>query len=155
MVEALLYEKLPSNKARCHICQRRCLILEGQRGYCQTRSNRDGKLYSLIQGRVSCLMISPIEKKPVYHFFPGSLWLSLGSFGCNFRCPGCQNWDIAHSDVGNEIQHARFISPEQLIHIASKNQCQGISWTYNEPTLWLEYTLEGARLAKSNHFYTN
>ena len=155
MFEATLYDKLSSNKVRCNICQRRCVIKENERGYCRTRVNNQGKLYSLIYGLVSSLMVSPIEKKPVYHFFPGSEWLSLGSFGCNFRCPGCQNWDIAHSEVREEIKMARFISPKELIQTAEKNHCLGISWTYNEPTLWFEYTLEGAKLAKINNLYTN
>ncbi len=155
MKETLLYEKLSNDKTQCHICQRRCLIKENQRGYCLTRINSHGKLYSLIYGRISCLMISPIEKKPVYHFFPNSMWLSLGSLGCNFRCPGCQNWDIAHSKVEEDLKNVRFIPPDELIQTAKKNHCLGISWTYNEPTLWFEYTLEGAKLAKKNGLYTN
>jgi pyruvate formate lyase activating enzyme len=155
MHEALLYEKLLHNQVRCHVCQRRCHIPEGDRGYCLTRGNIGGKLFTLIYGLVSSLMVSPIEKKPVYHFFPGSPWLSLGSLGCNFRCPGCQNGDIAHSLVGKDLKTTRFISPSELVDMAKKNHCLGISWTYNEPTLWLEYTLEGARLAKSEGLYTN
>lgn len=155
MVEAILFEKLSNNKVRCNICQRRCVIKEGERGHCRTRVNSKEKLYSLIYGLVSTMMVSPIEKKPVYHFFPGSEWLSLGSLGCNFRCPGCQNWDIAHSGVREEIRTVRYISPKELIQIAKKSQCVGISWTYNEPTLWFEYTLEGAKLAKTNNLYTN
>jgi len=134
MVEAILYDTLKGNSVRCRVCQRRCTIREGERGHCQTRENHKGKLISKTFGVVSSLMISPIEKKPVYHFYPGSEWLSLGSFGCNFRCPGCQNWDIAHSTVQEEIKTARLISPQELIRIALKNRCFGISWTYNEPT---------------------
>lgn len=155
MVEAILYDKLSNNRVRCNICQRRCVIQDKERGYCRTRVNQQGKLHTLIYGLVSTIMISPIEKKPVYHFFPGSEWLSLGSFGCNFRCPGCQNWDIAHSDVREEIKRARQISSKELIQMAKKNHSFGISWTYNEPTLWFEYTLEGAKLAKTNNLYTN
>ncbi|KPJ68256.1 hypothetical protein AMJ44_06825 [candidate division WOR-1 bacterium DG_54_3] len=155
MIEAILYEKLSNSRVQCHICQRRCVIKDKERGHCRTRINHQGKLHTLIYGLVSTMMISPIEKKPVYHFYPGSAWLSLGSLGCNFRCPGCQNWDIAHSDVKKEINNLRFISPEELIQLAKKNGCLGISWTYNEPTLWFEYTLEGAKLAKRNNLYTN
>ena len=155
MVKAILYEKLSDNVVQCHVCQRRCLVKDGQRGYCRTRLNRKGKLYTIIYGHVSTIMVSPIEKKPVYHFFPGSRWLSLGSYGCNFRCPGCQNWDIAHSEVREEIRFAKMTPPEELVRIARKSKCLGISWTYNEPTLWLEYTLEGAKLAKKNNLYTN
>jgi pyruvate formate lyase activating enzyme len=155
MIEAILYEKLSNNEVQCNVCQRRCVINENERGYCKTRLNHQGKLHSLIFARVSTVMVSPIEKKPVYHFFPGSEWLSLGSFGCNFRCPGCQNWEIAHSDVKEEIEKAKHIPPQELIPMAAKSQCVGISWTYNEPTLWLEYTLDGAKFAKINKLYTN
>jgi len=155
VIEAILYEKLSNNKVQCNVCQRRCVINENERGYCRTRLNHQGKLHSLIFARVSTIMVSPIEKKPVYHFFPGSEWLSLGSFGCNFRCPGCQNWEVAHSDVKEEIEKAKHIPPQELIPMAAKSQCVGISWTYNEPTLWLEYTLDGAKLAKINKLYTN
>jgi len=155
MVEAILYEKLSNNIVQCHICQRRCEIKDRERGYCRTRVNHQGTLYTIIYRLVSSLMISPIEKKPVYHFFPGSEWLSLGSLGCNFRCPGCQNWDIAHSEVREELKTMRTISPGELIQMAKENQCLGISWTYNEPTLWFEYTLKGAKLAKQNNLYTN
>jgi len=155
VVEAILYEKLADNKVQCNVCQRRCVISKNERGYCRTRLNHQGKLYSLIYSRVSSIMVSPTEKKPVYHFFPGSEWLSLGSFGCNFRCPGCQNWEIAHSKVEEEIEKARHIPPNKLISVAMESRCMGISWTYNEPTLWLEYTLDGAKLAKTKKLYTN
>jgi len=155
MRETILYETLPDKKVQCHVCQRRCVIKDGERGYCLTRENQEGKLYSLIYGRISSLMVSPIEKKPVYHYYPGSEWLSLGSFGCNFRCPGCQNWGIAHSEVREECRAVRFTTPEDLVRIAEKNRCFGISWTYNEPTLWFEYTLEGAKLAKKKNIHTN
>lgn len=153
--EAVLYEKLENGKVRCNICQRRCSIAEGKRGWCLTRINRGGKLYSLIYGRVSTMMVSPIEKKPVFHFYPGSRWLSIGSLGCNFRCPGCQNWDIAHDRIQEIDSKTEFIHPERLIQIAKKENSRGISWTYNEPTLWFEYTLEGAKLAKAENLSTN
>lgn len=164
MVEALLYDKLPEKAVRCHICQRRCEIPEGKRGYCLTRVNRDGALHSLIYGMVSTLMVSPIEKKPMFHFYPGSPWLSLGSLGCNFRCPGCQNWEIAHSRVEPECLDARpeisgrgtdYIDPERMVKLAEDYKCRGISWTYNEPTLWFEYTLKGAKLAREKGLLTN
>jgi pyruvate formate lyase activating enzyme len=155
MKEALLYEPLGQNKARCHLCPRRCILAEGKSGYCKSRVNREGKIYSLIYGRVASLAVSPIEKKPMYHYYPGSLWLSLGSYGCNFRCPGCQNWELAHADVEREAKRDRVIRPEELVDMALKENCRGISWTYNEPTLWLEYALEGARLARKKGLLTN
>jgi pyruvate formate lyase activating enzyme len=153
--EALFYDKLQDNKVRCNICQRRCVIENNQRGYCLTRLNRAGKLYTLIYSQVSSWAISPIEKKPLYHFYPGSDWLSLGTLGCNFRCPGCQNWEIAHDVIEINKIKTEIITPEQSIAIAKVNDCKGISWTYNEPTVWFEYTLEGAKLAKQKNLLTN
>jgi pyruvate formate lyase activating enzyme len=155
MKEARLYESLPRHQARCHVCPRRCILPEGKSGYCETRTNQGGKVFSRIYGKIGSLALSPIEKKPLYHFYPGSLWLSLGSYGCNFRCPGCQNWELAHGDVEKEAGRERFIGPDELVEMARKGRCKGISWTYNEPTLWLEYVVDGARLAKENGLLTN
>jgi pyruvate formate lyase activating enzyme len=91
----------------------------------------------------------------MFHYYPGSRWLSLGSLGCNFLCPGCQNWEIAHADVEKEVVSTRHISPENLVKLALKEDCKGISWTYNEPTLWLEYTLDTAKIAKRNGHLAN
>ncbi len=151
--EALLSEIRESQKVRCNLCQRRCEIAPGRSGWCRTRENEGGILYSSIYGAVSSLSFNPIEKKPVYHFFPGSKWLSLGSLGCNFRCPGCQNWQIAHWQKGS--RPVRYVSPEELVARAKRSSSIGISWTFNEPTLWFEYTLEAARQAKANGLYTN
>ncbi|MBW1676583.1 MAG: hypothetical protein JRF30_05380 [Deltaproteobacteria bacterium] len=95
--QTLLCRLLEDHRIQCLICRRRCKIAPGDTGYCKTRRHIDGKLYSLIYGRVSSMRISPIEIKPLFHFYPGSRWLSLGSLGCNFLCPGCQNWEIAGS----------------------------------------------------------
>jgi pyruvate formate lyase activating enzyme len=115
--------------------------------------NQRGKLYSLIYGEVASVSINPIEKKPVFHFFPGSRWLSLGTLGCNFRCPGCQNWELSHAEVGQG--GTSYLSPEGLVQLARQHHCLGISWTFNEPTIWFEYTLDGAKLAKEQSLYTN
>ncbi|HIE43185.1 MAG TPA: radical SAM protein [Candidatus Omnitrophica bacterium] len=155
MYEAVLYEKLSNKRVSCNICQRKCTISDGERGWCLTRINREGKLYSLIYGRVSTIMVSPIEKKPVFHFYPASKWLSIGSVGCNFRCPGCQNSEIAHDKLNNIDSRTEFIVAESLLKIAKEKGCKGISWTYNEPTLWFEYTLDGAKLAKRENLSTN
>jgi pyruvate formate lyase activating enzyme len=151
--ESILYKKLKGGKAGCGVCQRRCVIAEGGRGWCGTRVNKGGALYSLIYGEVSSLSINPIEKKPVFHFLPGSRWLSVGSVGCNFRCPGCQNWELAHWKEG--AMRTEYVSPEELVSRAVAAGCAGVSWTFNEPTLWFEYTLDGARLARSKGLYTN
>lgn len=154
MKEALLYRRL-NGQVRCDVCQKRCVINEGRRGFCRTRLNIGGKLYSLTYGRVASISINPIEKKPVFHFYPGSKWLSLGSLGCNFLCPGCQNWEIAHSRVELPDEPTEFLSPEKSVQLAKEKDCLGLSWTFNEPTLWFEYTLDGARLAKENGLFTN
>jgi len=153
--EAPLYEMLPAGSVRCNICQRRCEIKPEKLGYCYTRFNKQGKLYSLIYSEVSCFMISPIEKKPLFHFYPGSLWLSLGTLGCNFRCPGCQNWDIAHARIDLGKYDTELITPQDSVELAKQHKCKGISWTYNEPTIWFEYTLNCAKLAKENGLLTN
>jgi len=151
----LLYELLEHRSIRCHICRRRCKIAPGKKGFCQTRQNIHGELHSLIYGRVSSIRVSPIEIKPLFHFYPGSKWLSLGSLGCNFRCPGCQNWEISHADVAKQIPGTEYIPPEKLVELAEREDCKGISWTYNEPTMWLEYTLDTARIAKERGLLTN
>lgn len=152
--EALLYDKLPGGEVQCRTCQRRCTIPPGKTGWCRTRVNEEGVLYSLIYGEVSSLSINPIEKKPVFHFYPGSRWLSLGTLGCNFRCPGCQNWEIAHWQ-GRHLRAAYYLGPEEQVEMALAHGCLGLSWTFNEPTLWFEYTLDTARLARQKGLYTN
>lgn len=151
--EAVFFEDLGERKVRCHVCQRSCTVPEGRYGWCGTRLNDRGTLYSLIYGEVSSISINPIEKKPVFHFYPGSSWLSLGSVGCNFRCPGCQNWEIAHWQEGQ--MYTQYLSLEELVSKAKAAGCMGISWTFNEPALWFEYTLDGAKLAKDHGLYTN
>jgi len=151
--EAYHYHKLDLRKVLCLSCQRKCIIPEGQKGWCQTRENKGGKLYSLIYGEVSALSINPIEKKPVFHFYPGSRWLSLGSLGCNFRCPGCQNWDIAHWKGGQMV--TEYLPPEELVSKVKAAGCIGISFTFNEPALWFEYTMDAAKLSKAQGLYTN
>jgi len=151
--EAYVYGTDDKGNAVCLTCRRRCVIPDGKKGWCRTRLNRDGKIYSLIYGEVSSLSINPIEKKPVFHFFPGSQWLSLGSLGCNFRCPGCQNWDISHWK--NRKMDTEYISPEELVSRAESFGCAGLSFTFNEPVLWFEYTLDAAKLAKQRGLYTN
>lgn len=124
--ETILYERLPGKRVQCNVCQRRCVISEDKRDYCETRLNRGGHLYSLIYGRVSTIMVSPIEKKLLLHYYPGSQWLSLGSLGCNFKCPGCQNWDIAHAKPEEGERHMRYLSPKQVIQLVKDNECVGI-----------------------------
>jgi pyruvate formate lyase activating enzyme len=154
MKEATLYDKLEDKKVHCRVCAQDCTISPGKRGYCQTRLNKDGKLFSLIYAKCSSIAADPIEKKPVFHYRPGSNVLSFGSLGCNLRCGHCQNWQIAHLNPDEEASGLTDVSPEEAIRLAGTYNCQGIAWTYNEPTIWLEYTLDTAKLCKQNSLYT-
>lgn len=155
MKETLLYQKLPGGKTRCGICQKRCLISEGKWGYCQTRVNQKGKLYTSIYGIVSSVNLDPIEKKPVFHFKPGSNCLSLGTYGCNFRCLFCQNWQIAHANASSlNLEGQKLLSPKEAVKMALKSNAQGIAMTYNEPAIWLEYSLDVFKLARKASLYT-
>ncbi|MCE5323830.1 AmmeMemoRadiSam system radical SAM enzyme [bacterium] len=153
--EALLAENLDYGQIRCNICQRRCQISDGGVGYCRTKVNYDGKLYDTIYGVISSSAADPIEKKPVFHYKPGSLCYSVGTLGCNFRCVFCQNWEIAYADAVESAGYCKTgVSPEMLVRLAKENQCEGIAWTYNEPSIWLNYTLDCAKLCKENDLYT-
>lgn len=144
--EAMLYEKLEAGKVQCGLCAHRCKISPGKRGFCGVRENREGHLYSLIYSTVSSEAVDPIEKKPLYHFYPGAYVYSVGTIGCNFRCKHCQNWSISQATLENS--YTCDISPEDLIKRATMSGSRAIAWTYNEPTIWYEYTYESAKLAK-------
>lgn len=156
MVEADrdLYQALSDNRVRCNVCEVRCVLKEGDRGFCKTRLNREGRLYSLIYGTTSGVCADPIEKKPLYHFHPGSQVLSAGTRGCNFRCPGCQNWQISHDPPGEDAGNLLEFSPERMVRAALENGCRGIAWTYNDPSIWFEHTYDTAVLAKEHGLYT-
>ena len=155
-VESALYESLQDGGARCQICERRCVIPEGGYGYCYTRKNEEGRIYSTTYGEISTRQVAPIEAKPVFHFHPGSHWLSLGGLGCNLRCPGCQNSAIAHEQPCEVSQgRAEHLEPRQIVSMAKESGCLGISWTYNEPTMWLEFTAKTNQMAKKAGLFTN
>ena len=154
MKEALLYEQLPHRIVRCHVCRWECKIHPGERGRCRTRENRDGRLYTLIDDQISSACLDPIEKKPLYHFYPGTRVYSLGTLGCSFACPGCQNWQISRRAPFTNDPYVKIMSPLKTIKEAERYHAAGICWTYNDPAIWLEHTLEGARLAKERGMYT-
>ncbi len=155
MKETLLAKKLKNKKVKCFTCQHRCTVSPGKWGFCQTRVNKNGKLYSVIYGIVSSINVDPIEKKPVFHYQPGSTCLSLGTYGCNFRCKFCQNWQISHVNGSSlNLDQEKMLSPEEAVKMAKNAGAQGIAWTYNEPTIWLEYSLDCAKLAKKAGLYT-
>ena len=145
MRDALYWQPADGQKIKCSLCAHGCTIPEGKTGICGVRENQDGKMFPVTYARVSSVGPDPIEKKPLYHFMPGTNVLSLGSIGCNFRCDFCQNWSISQEYTSRNL---RLIEPERLPQMASLYNCQSISWTYNEPTIWYEYTLDGAKIAK-------
>jgi len=149
MKEAYLYEKLKNHNVRCLNCSHYCHLSPDQKGICGVRQNIDGKLYSLNYGQVVALNIDPIEKKPLFHFLPGSLSLSLAAVGCNFKCLACQNWKISQAGhLISPINWGEDIAPEEIVKIALKNNIPSISYTYTEPTVFLEYALDTMKLAK-------
>lgn len=151
--EALLYKKLRGKIVECNVCNRRCKISPNLFGFCKTRKNINGKLYTLEYGLISSMNVNPIEKKPLFHFWPGSDCLTIGSWSCNFTCPWCQNNDI--SKVGPNMENSMILSPEQLVDLTIEKKCQGISASFSEPTTFLEYSLDVFKLAKKRNLYTN
>ncbi len=154
MHEALLYEKLSDLRVQCHTCQWRCRINPDKSGVCRMYQNKDGTLYNLNYALVSSAAVDPIEKKPLYHFFPGSQVFSLGSWGCNFHCRDCQNWEISCPEGDGLLASSRQIQPDEAIRLTKRYHCAGIAWTYNEPGVCFEYTLDSAKLAKEEGLYT-
>ena len=163
--EAVLYEKLENNKVQCNVCARKCVIKDGKRGNCTTRLNEGGTLYTLIYGSlISRGSIDPIEKKPLYHYYPGHSIYSIASVGCNFHCTMCQNWDISQchpNDDGNKAiceeggyrgtsYNLVQMTPKELIQAVKNSNCRLIAYTYNEPTIWHEYIMDVATLAHEN-----
>jgi pyruvate formate lyase activating enzyme len=147
--ESLLQER-KGNKIRCNVFERRCLLGAGAFGWCRTRENRDGRLVTLIYGCVSSLSANPIEKKPFYHFHPGSFALTVGSWSCNFGCPWCQNWEISKAAPPAE---GNYVSPEGFVRLIEGCGCRGTSISFNEPSLSLEWSLDLFRLARRHGFY--
>lgn len=148
--EALLYEAAPVG-VRCGLCERRCLIAEDQLGFCRTRRNIRGQLHTLVYGDVASVSANPIEKKPFFHFYPGTNALTVGTWSCNFTCPWCQNWDISKSP--GEVGKGKFISPTMFMELMGEYGCQGTSFSFNEPTLLFEYSLDVLSLARDSGYY--
>jgi len=147
--EALFYEKLGNELVRCNICRHCCVIGKNRRGICGAKINKDGILYSLNYGRVISCNIDPIEKKPLFHFLPGTTTVSFASAGCNFICQNCQNWEISQSPKSEKNIPGKILPPEKIIEVALENNAPSISYTYTEPTVFIEYALDVMRLAKN------
>jgi len=143
---ALLWESIDGKNVKCSVCPRRCTIAPGRRGFCRVRENRDGALYTLVYGLLTALAVDPIEKKPLFNFWPGSTSLSISTVSCNFRCPWCQNWSISQASPEEVVTDEK--KPEEIVRLARRYGCKSISYTYNEPTIWFEYVLETSRAAK-------
>lgn len=150
-VRSALQEKT-NEGVRCGICPRYCVISEGNRGFCKTRINENGILYAIGYGNPCSISVDPIEKKPLYHFHPGEKIYSMATGGCNFRCLNCQNWQISQTSP-DELQH-KDMSPEELIADTLRQNCSMIAFTYTEPTVFYEYMLDTARLAKEKGIKT-
>ena len=146
MKEAFYYKKLKNKVVNCNLCPTNCVIKPGNFGNCGARKNVDGELFSMVYGKPVSVNVDPIEKKPLYHFFPGSYSLSIGTLGCNLHCLHCQNYDISQAKAdGFSVNE---VMPEEIIETALRNNCKSISYTYNEPTINYEYVLETVKLAR-------
>ncbi len=155
MKEALFYKKDAAGHLVCHLCRHTCTIKDGQRGLCGVRENRCGTLFSLVYGKLMAAHVDPIEKKPLFHVLPGSLIYSLATAGCNFSCRFCQNADIAHMPkTGDKTVKGRYMAPEDVVESAMESGCRAIAFTYTEPTVFFEYALDTAMLARKKGLKT-
>ncbi len=159
MREAMFFEKLEGQKVQCGLCRFRCRIADGSRGLCGVRENREGVLYSLVYGKSVAEQVDPIEKKPLFHFLPGSLSYSVATMGCNFRCRHCQNYTISQPPREDGTILGRQLMPDEIVANALAAGCRSISYTYTEPTIFFEYAYDTAVLAHreglKNIFVTN
>jgi pyruvate formate lyase activating enzyme len=149
--EAMFWTK-DNSKVLCELCPHRCHIAEGKRGICGVRENREDILYTLIYGKATSVTPDPIEKKPLFHFHPGTDVLSFGTVGCNLKCSHCQNWSI--SQVEFEDVGLQTITVKDVIQLTKRQGCRGVAWTYNEPIIWFEFAFDGCKAAKESDLYT-
>ena len=158
--EAMLYEKLDDAKVHCYLCAHQCRIAPSKFGFCGVRQNEEGVLYTYAYSEVIASHVDPIEKKPLYHFLPGSISFSIATAGCNFKCGFCQNWQISQSNKRDAPQVSGYeLKPQEVVREAKRRGCKSISYTYTEPTIFFEYALDTAKIAKGeglrNVFVTN
>ncbi len=153
-MEACLYEPYKDTRVRCYLCNHRCIIADADRGICGVRENHGGVLHTLVYGKLIASHVDPIEKKPFYHFFPGSLAYSIATVGCNFSCRFCQNSEISRmpADRNGKIAGTA-VSPESVVEHALDAGCKSIAYTYTEPTVYFEFALDTARLAREKGLY--
>jgi pyruvate formate lyase activating enzyme len=159
MREALLYDKLENGRVRCQTCAHHCSLAPGQTGVCGVQKNQEGILYSLVYRRIAAMHADPIEKKPLFHFLPGSRSFSIATVGCNMRCRNCQNSDISQMPVDQSRVEGTDMVPEMVIKAAKDHACESVSYTYTEPAVYWDYAFDTARLAHKaglrNVFVTN
>jgi len=151
--QARFWQPQKDNIVQCMLCPHTCTLKPENHGICGVRTNQSGKLYSLIYGSCSSISVDPIEKKPLYHFLPGSSAFSIGSVGCSFTCAHCQNYSISTAKPAHyQMQE---LTSEEAVSLAQENNCQSISFTYNEPTIWHEYSFDTAKQAKKQGLFTS
>jgi pyruvate formate lyase activating enzyme len=159
MREALFYQRETGGDVKCRLCPHTCLIKTGKTGICRVRKNHDGVLCSLVYGKAISAHVDPIEKKPLFHLLPGTLSFSVATVGCNMRCRHCQNADISQMPKDRHVIQGHTLPPEQIVHMAREEGCASIAYTYTEPTVYFEYALDTAKLARKagimNVFVTN
>ncbi len=151
--EAMLYEVLQNDRVQCNLCAHRCKIAPGKHGICGVRRNDDGFLHTLVYGKAIAVNVDPIEKKPLYHFLPGSYSYSIATVGCNFKCGFCQNWNISQLSAENGGIPGKYLAPDQVVAQAVKSECRSVAYTYTEPTIFFEYAYDTAVLAKESGLY--
>ncbi len=149
----MLYSKLEGKKVKCGLCRRNCLIQENGKGQCGVRKNLGGKLYSLVYGRTLTMEIDPIEKKPLFNFKPGTQCLGISTYGCNFFCRHCQNWQISQQRDEKAIAAVPFTSPVEIVEQTLAAGVEGIAYTYTDPTIFAEYALDTMKLARKKGLY--
>jgi len=156
--KAMFYNKIQEGAAECFLCAHKCVIAQGALGKCRQRQNIDGTLYTHAYGELAACCADPIEKKPLYHFLPGTKAFSIACLGCNFQCGFCQNWQISQKGAFGRVP-LRHFSPEDIVISAISQGCDSIAYTYTEPTVFFEYSFDTAKLAKSkglsNIYVTN
>jgi pyruvate formate lyase activating enzyme len=142
--EARWYHRQEGERVHCHLCAHHCVIADGKLGICQVRQNQGGTLYSLVYGRTIAQHVDPIEKKPLFHYYPGSTAFSIATPGCNFRCTFCQNADISQMPREQHLIMGEEVTPAQIVRTAQRAGCRSIAYTYTEPTVFSEYALDVA-----------
>jgi len=153
--EAMLYDRKEDLTVLCRLCSHHCVISDSKYGFCGVRKNEKGVLYTCVYGEVIASHVDPIEKKPLYHFLPGSSSYSIAAIGCNFHCGFCQNWQISQISARDGGNGGYELKPEEVVREAIKHKCKSISYTYTEPTIFFEYAYDTAKIAKQKGLYNN